>query len=136
MESRAELEVFYDGLCRVCAAEIDVYRKREISGRILWTDISAPEFDPQKIGLDRESVQRELHSRKSDGRLLTGVETFLAIWEIVPGFTWMKKLVDNPVMRPLANLGYQGFVRLRPYLPRKAQADCTDGVCDARLKPR
>ena len=36
------LQVFYDGSCSVCATEMDLYRRKEHGGRLIFVDISSP----------------------------------------------------------------------------------------------
>jgi predicted DCC family thiol-disulfide oxidoreductase YuxK len=124
-----DLTVYFDGLCVVCSAEIGHYRRRDKAGRVDWVDIAAPGFDAAAHGLDPREVVRVLHARLANGTLVTGVDTFLAIWERVPGFGGVARVAARPWARPVLELGYRTFVRLRPYLPRRKAVECVDGRC-------
>lgn len=125
----AELTVYFDGLCVVCAAEIGHYRRRDRAGRIDFVDIAAPGFDAAALGLDPAEVVRVLHAREADGRWLTGVDTFLAIWQRLPGLGGVARVAARPWARPVLEAGYRAFVRIRPFLPRRGGPECVDGRC-------
>ena len=126
------LRVFYDGACAVCAAGMEIYRRKEHAGRLLFTDISAPAFDPSPYGVAREAFVLEMHAIDREGRVYRGVEAFRAIWQAFPTSTWygfLATLIDLPGVNLLARLAYRGFARSRKYLPKNRHA-CKDGTCD------
>ncbi|HEX9873068.1 MAG TPA: DUF393 domain-containing protein [Deferrimonas sp.] len=125
------LTVFYDGACSICAAEISRYRPHQGPERLVFVDISAPDFDPAAYGLTREAVETEMHAIDGDGAVYTGVAAFTAIWRIVPGFFYsvLAEVLDLPGVRDLARLGYKIFARYRYLLPRRT-AECADESCN------
>lgn len=125
------LQVFYDGSCLVCAAEMEVYRRKEHQGRLVFVDASDSVFDPTPYGITRESFMYEMHAIDRAGRVYRGVEAFRAIWQAFPASTWyglVGALVALPGVNFLARLGYRCFARFRRYLPKRQDA-CADGVC-------
>ena len=125
-----DLTVFFDGLCVLCSAEIEHYRRRDRDGRLALVDIAAPGFDAVALGLEPADVQRELHGRLADGTWLRGVDTFVAIWERLPGWSVAARAAKLRPVRALLELGYRGFVRVRPYLPRRDGVACDGDRCD------
>jgi predicted DCC family thiol-disulfide oxidoreductase YuxK len=125
---RFELEVFYDGLCRLCSREIEFYRKLERAERIRWVDIADPRFDPLKEGLDPEKMHRVFHVRTPQAQWVTGVDGFVEIWKVLPKLKHWVSAASLPGARPLMRVGYAVFARVRPYLPRK-KALCADDRC-------
>ena len=126
------LQVFYDGACSICAAEMAVYRRREHEGRLVFVDLNAPDFDPAPYGITREAFMFEMHAIDRQGRIYRGVEAFWAIWHAFPNSTWyglLGTLITLPGLNLLARFGYSCFARIRKYLPKR---NCEDGVC--RLK--
>ncbi len=119
-----KVQVYFDGLCHLCSREIDHYRKQRGSEEIQFVDITAPEFDPMKAGLDPVRVHREMHVRKSNGSLKVGVDAFIAIWEILPRYHFAARLGKRALPHVLLTAGYHVFARVRPFLPRK-KADCS-----------
>lgn len=125
----AKLKVYYDGLCVVCGAEIAHYRRRDRDGRIVFVDISAPGFSAESEGLDPSRVRQVFHARRPDGGLLTGVDAFVEIWRTIPGYGALRWLAESRAFRPWLDLGYAGFARIRPLLPRRKGLACETGIC-------
>lgn len=125
------LRVFYDGSCSVCAGEMEVYRRKEHGGRLVFVDVSDPEFDPTPYGITLDAFMYEMHAIDGAGRVYRGVEAFRAIWRAFPASTLyglLGALVTTPGIDSLARLAYRGFARIRKYLPKR-QDECADGVC-------
>ena len=125
------LQVFYDGSCSVCAAEMAAYRRKEHGGRLLFVDVSLAGFDPAPYGITLDAFMYEMHAIDRDGRVYRGVEAFRAIWRAFPASSWyglLGALVTLPGVNSLARLAYRGFARFRKYLPKRRDA-CPDGVC-------
>jgi predicted DCC family thiol-disulfide oxidoreductase YuxK len=121
-KSKAEtqkLSVYYDGLCRACSFEIEHYKKQKGSENIDFIDITSPLFKPEAEGLDPFLVHKYLHAKTPDGRIVSGVETFQLIWKELPKYNWAYQLSQKKLIHYGLNIGYQLFVRIRPYLPRK-----------------
>jgi predicted DCC family thiol-disulfide oxidoreductase YuxK len=119
------LTIYYDGLCHLCSREIEHYRKKAVGLPVTFVDITEPAFDPVAMGFDAKRVHKHLHARLGD-RLTIGVDAFLAIWEVIPGHRWLRRIVGCPGIYHLAKLGYMIFAEIRPYLPkrRRAVAEC------------
>jgi predicted DCC family thiol-disulfide oxidoreductase YuxK len=125
------LRIFFDGSCSVCAGEMEVYRRKEHAGRLVFVDISAPDFDPTPFGILLETFMYEMHAVDREGNIYRGVEAFRAIWQALPTSTWyglLGALVTLPGVSLLARLAYWSFARLRKFLPKGHDA-CKDGTC-------
>jgi predicted DCC family thiol-disulfide oxidoreductase YuxK len=123
------LQVFYDGACSVCAAEMDLYRQKEHAGRLVFVDISSPDFAPSPHGIAMEALMREMHAIDHRQRIYRGVEAFWAIWHAFPTsarYRLAATLIALPGVNLLARLAYRGFARVRKYLPKSHRA------CDSR----
>lgn len=121
-----QLAIYYDGLCPLCSREINHYRQRDIKNKIEYVDISDPEFNARAMGLDPEAVQKVLHIKTKSGIILTKVDAFIAIWDTLEIFSPLSVLAKNRLFRPLFDLGYFAFAKVRPYLPKK---ECANGSC-------
>ena len=128
------LTVYFDGLCKVCSHEIEIYRRRDRASQVRWVDIMDPRFEPASEGLDPVLIHQEMHARRSDGALAVGVEAFVEIWKVIPGFAPLARLASQSWMKPILRLGYHAFTRIRPFLPRKDA--CEDGTCSQKLGAR
>jgi predicted DCC family thiol-disulfide oxidoreductase YuxK len=128
---RFPLKVFYDGSCIVCATEIEHYLKIDQGEKLVAMDISAPEFDPAQYHIPRADFRQQLHAIDEDNQVFKGVDSFWAIWQAFPATTiygTMGRIIQLPLIKPLARIGYWLFARIRPILPKRQQ--CRSGVCN------
>ncbi len=125
------LQLFYDGSCSVCTAKMELFRRKGDAGRLLFVDVSLPEFDPVPYGITLEAFMHEMHAIDGEQNVYRGVEAFRAIWQAFPASTWygqLGTLVTLPGVNILARCAYWCFARLRKYLPN-SRAVCRDGSC-------
>ncbi len=128
-----KLTVYYDGLCKVCDREMSFYKSSQGAEQICFVDICSSGFDAQKEGVDPFEVHKVMHAKTAEGQLRLKVDAFIAIWEVLPKFQILAKVAKNKPFRSLLDLGYKGFVKVRPYLPRKEAQDCTQSpYCEMR----
>ncbi len=128
-----QVKVFYDGLCRVCSAEINHYRKMNGSHRIQFIDITTSDFDAAKEDLDPQKIHVELHGKDIQGNVVTGVDTFILIWDHIDKLNWLGRLAKKDFFKGLLKIQYSLFVKIRPFLPRKACADSP--YCEIKTAP-
>lgn len=126
--SPKKIEVFYDGLCVVCSAEIEHYKKLKGSENISFVDIANPEFDPAKENLDPHKINVELHARDAQGQLHIGVDAFILIWSQLEKLQWLHRIATKNSVKKFLQFNYQVFVKVRPFLPRKSCE--TSPYCD------
>ena len=130
--SMKKLTIYYDGACYLCSAEIDQYRKVDRDGKINFVSIADPAFDVVKEGLDAKRVQREMHARLPNGELKTGVDAFIAIWNVFPKYHFLAVVASKPYIKPVLKVFYTTFASyIRPYLPKK-KGVCENGTCSTR----
>jgi len=126
---KSKLTLFYDGACPLCRHEINHYKKKDKSRQLIeFIDIVSPDFSAKEYGLDPQQIHAKMHAKKSTGQIVTGVDSFLAIWELFPEYRWLHQFIGNPLVKPLAKMGYWCFARIRPYLPGRRDS-CTDDTC-------
>ena len=111
-------EVFYDGACPVCRAEISMYKK-SLGDGVRWSDLTGTDGDaPDQAQLDRDGVGREtllerFHVRRADGVLVSGPKAFLAIWRGSPRLSWLARLLDRQPFLAFGEMLYWAFLRVR-----------------------
>ncbi len=106
------ITVCYNGACPVCRAEMNHYQR--IAGAhalpLGWSDINtAPELF-RRYDIDFDTAMRRLHAVDADGRLIRGIDVFVAIWRVLPRHRWAAAIVGSRLVRPLAWLLYEGVV--------------------------
>ncbi|WP_268796420.1 thiol-disulfide oxidoreductase DCC family protein [Pseudomonas huanghezhanensis] len=109
------LMLYFDGECPLCAREIKLLRARSTEDRLLLVDMSDDGFDAQALGFTVEQMQSALHARFADGRWVTGLDATLWSWRAAGLGKWAAPL-SSRALRPLFEIGYRLFCRLRPHL--------------------
>lgn len=126
------LTLYFDGDCPICAREIKLLRAHAKSSRLVFVDISSPQFDALAFGFTLEQMQSSLHARFADGRWVKGLDATLWSWQAADLGKWAAPLRWR-ALRPILKLGYILFGRLRPYLGWLPHPDgsrrCRDSQC-------
>ncbi|MGB5735815.1 MAG: DUF393 domain-containing protein [Thiohalocapsa sp.] len=117
------LTTYYDGGCPLCSKEIAHYRRVDRNQRVRWVDLTEAADELAAIGLDTSTAMRRLHVQEADGRLLSGVPAFVAIWRRLPGYRVLARVVEAlGLIRPLE----WGYARFADWRFRRR---CDDGAC-------
>ncbi|KVQ50210.1 thiol-disulfide oxidoreductase [Burkholderia territorii] len=128
----SELVLYFDGQCPLCVAAMQRLRARDAQRRLAFVDIAGPGFDPAALGVDLAALNRELHVRLPDGRMLTGMDGILAAHALT-GRTRLVRLLRVPIVRSALALLYRGVARNRlavsHWLGYRADARCDGGAC-------
>ena len=104
--------VYFDGDCPVCSREIGWYRRCRGADSVAWVDIQGNAFAPT-CGLTRDEALAELHVRRSDGSVVTGVDAFVELWRELPGWRWLARLAARRGVNRALRYGYGVFLRWR-----------------------
>lgn len=105
--------VFYDGACPLCRREIAHYRRLDRQQRLAWLDIAAEPQCLQPYGIAWEAAMQRLHVLGTDWRLYTGARAFAEIWQHLPGYRWLARVVNLPGVLALLEPAYAWFARRR-----------------------
>lgn len=118
------VHVLFNGDCPICSREIAHYADLAArSGAPLHFDPIAQE-SLAEWGLDHESAARRLHVRRGS-ETRSGVAAFITLWATLPRWRWLARLVALPLVRPLAEIGYERVAApllFRAHLRRQARA--------------
>lgn len=123
-----DFTILYDGECPFCVREVSWLRKRDRDGRLGTIDISSENFDPRKLGTTREAVMARIHGLDADGNLIEGMEVFRKAYRAA-GVGWIMAPTGWPVLRPILDVLYSLFAKVRVPLGRLFGRTCDDGVC-------
>ena len=121
---RFAVEVFYDGACPLCAREMRWLRRLDRHGRVRFTDIAAPAFDPGAAGLTFDALMARIHGRLPDGRVIEGVEVFRQLYAAV-GFPRLAALSRVAGISHVLDVAYRLFAKNRLRLTGR----CLDKQC-------
>jgi predicted DCC family thiol-disulfide oxidoreductase YuxK len=124
VEQRRDFEVFFDGECPLCVREIRWLGWLDRRGRVRFTDIAAPDFDPGALGRTQGELMARIHGRTASGEWVTGVEVFRRLYQAV-GLGPLVALTRLPGVKHLLDLGYTWFAKNRLRLTGR----CTRETC-------
>jgi predicted DCC family thiol-disulfide oxidoreductase YuxK len=110
-QSAAACEVFFDGSCPLCRAEIGLYQRT--GSDALFTDISKTDAAPPDEISQSEAMKR-FHVRRSDGRLVSGAAAFAELWKATPGWRWLGRIAALPPFVWIGEGLYRVFLVIRP----------------------
>lgn len=100
------LTVIYNDTCPICAREVAGYKRTVARERLPIAFSGLSDGDHARHGLDAEQAAKRFHVIADDGRLLSGVPAFAALWSRMPRLRWLARLVRLPIVAPLARLAY------------------------------
>lgn len=105
MRMSSKTLVIYNAACPVCSAEIGHYEREARACGLPMEFEDLHTADLGALGLTEDRALRRLHVVQ-DGRLLAGVDGFIAIWATMPRWRWLARLVSLPGIRGVAGAGY------------------------------
>ena len=112
------MKVFFNNSCSICRAEINLYKKEQVEG-IDWVDITRNKKAEAETKKKNKSLLRRLHVKK-DGKIYEGAEAFLLIWNRIPKYRFLFKILSLPIIFNLFSLLYE-IVAFFLYLKNKKQ---------------
>ena len=134
MKGSWEVRVLYDGDCPLCSREIRFLERRDRGrGRIDFEDITGPDFDAHRYGLQPQQVMDRIHAVLPDGTVVEGVEVFRRAYSAV-GLGWLMAPTRWPGLRPLLDWAYTVFAKYRLRLTGRGSA-CPDDRCQTARGP-
>ena len=119
--------VFYDGGCPLCRREIAHYRRIDSTESLCWVDAMTEPEALARHGLSLQQAMAELHVLDRDGRWQRGVDAFLVIWQQLPAYRWLAKLVTALGLRRPLGFAYRHFAAWR-YRHRCESDSCSAGA--------
>ena len=131
-EPLSPLTLYYDGACHLCSREIDHYRKLD-TGLLSFVDISDPNFQREDSFPSYEDLNKWFHVQLPSGEFVGGVDAFIEIWKRLPRYRWAAQLSQISLVHGILSSGYRVFAEIRPWLPKKKSAPCSDGHCTSRV---
>ncbi len=112
------MKVYFNNSCKICKAEIDLYKKEKIE-EIDWVDITDNELAEQETSKDSKQLLRRLHVKEGK-KVLQGAEAFLAVWKKIPKYKFLYNFFKLPIIFNLFSLLYE-LIAFFLYLKNKKQ---------------
>ena len=116
------MKVFFNNSCKICKAEIDLYKKEKIK-EIDWIDITNNTLAEKETSKDSKQLLRRLHV-KDGKKIFQGAEAFLLLWKRMPKYKFLYNFFKLPIIFRFFSLTYE-IVAYILYLKNKKQLKLT-----------
>ena len=112
------MKVYFNNSCKICKAEIDLYKKEGIED-IDWIDITNNQIAEKETSKNTKELLRRLHIKK-DEKVISGAEAFLVLWQKIPRYKFLYIILKLPLIFNLFSFVYE-IVAFFLYLKNKKQ---------------
>ena len=99
------MKVFFNNSCKICKAEIDLYKKEKIQ-EIDWIDITNNDLAEKETSKNSKELLRRLHVKEGE-RILQGAEAFLFLWKTIPKYKFLYNFFKLTIIFNLFYFGYE-----------------------------
>ena len=112
------MKVYYNNSCKICKAEIDLYKKEKID-QINWIDITNNQSAKIETNKDYKQLLRRLHVEKN-GKIFSGAKAFLLVWKNIPKYKILYSIFSLPIIFQTFSIVYE-IVAFFLFLKNKKQ---------------
>ena len=112
------MKVYFNNSCKICKAEIDLYKKEKIQ-EIDWVDITNNDLAKKETSKNSKELLRRLHV-KDENKVYEGAKAFLVLWKKIPKYSFLYRFLKLPIIFNLFSFGYE-IVAYILYLKNKNQ---------------
>ena len=112
------MKVYFNNSCKICKAEIDLYKKEEIE-EIDWVDITDNALATKETSKNSKELLRRLHVKDGE-KILGGAAAFLLLWKKMPKYKFLYKFFKLPIIFNIFSVVYE-IVAFFLYLKNKKQ---------------
>ena len=99
------MKVYFNNSCKICKAEIDLYKKEKIQ-EIDWIDITDNSSAEKEISRTDKELLRRLHVKDGE-KVLQGAEAFLLVWKKIPKYKFLYNFFKLPIIFSLFSIVYE-----------------------------
>jgi len=117
------MKVYFNNSCKICKAEIDLYKKEEID-EIDWIDITDNKSAEKETSKNSKQLLRRLHVKNGE-KVLQGAEAFLLLWKKMPKYKFLYNFFKLPIIFNVFSFLYE-LVAFFLYLKNKKQLKKTN----------
>tara|TARA_B100001057_G_scaffold286911_1_gene287033 strand:+ start:135 stop:482 length:348 start_codon:yes stop_codon:yes gene_type:complete len=112
------MKVYFNNSCKICKAEIDMYKKEKIE-EIDWVDITNNEEAEMETAKNSSDLLRRLHVKDGE-KILQGAEAFLVLWKKMPKYKFLYNFFKLPIIFTIFSFVYE-IVAFFLYIKNKKQ---------------
>lgn len=115
--------LLYDSQCPLCRKEIRHYQRIDRQQKIDWQDLFAPDLSLTRFGITHEAAMKVIHCVDRQGQVHRGVAAFLIVWELLPGYRHLARIIIRLRLQGLLDRCYYWFAA------RRYRRRCRSGYC-------
>ena len=112
------MKVFFNNSCKICKAEIDLYKKEKIE-EIDWIDITNNTLAEKETSKNSKDLLRRLHVKDGD-EVSQGAKAFLILWKKMPKYKFLYNFFKLPVIFNIFSFVYE-IIAFFLYLKNRKQ---------------
>ena len=112
------MKVYFNNSCKICRAEIDLYKKEKIQD-IDWVDITDNSLAKKETSKNGKELLRRLHVKDGE-KVIQGAEAFLILWKKMPKYNFLYNFFKLPIIFNIFSIFYE-LVAYFLYLKNKKQ---------------
>ncbi len=116
------MKVYFNNSCKICKAEIDLYKREKIQ-EIDWIDITDNNLATEETSKNSKELLRRLHVKDGE-KVLEGAEAFLVLWKKMPKYKFLYNFFKLPIIFSLFSFFYE-IVAFFLYHKNKKQLELT-----------
>ncbi len=90
-----------------------MYQRQPGADGLRWVDVSHCDATELGADLSRDAAMARLHLRRADGSLVSGAAAFTTLWQQLPRWAWLGRLLNNRPTLWLLEGGYRFFLMVR-----------------------
>ena len=112
------MKVYFNNTCKICKAEIDLYKQEKIK-EIDWIDITSNKLAEKETSKSDKELLRRLHVVENE-KVIEGAEAFLVLWKKMPKYKFLYNFFKLPIIFNLFSVAYE-IIAFFLYLKNKKQ---------------
>ena len=112
------MRVYFNNSCKICKAEIDLYKKEKIK-EIDWIDVTNNNLAEKETSKSDKELLRRLHVIENE-KVIEGAEAFLILWKKMPKYKFLYSFFKLPIIYNLFSIIYE-IIAFFLYLKNKKQ---------------
>lgn len=122
---KEDINMLYDSKCNLCMMEVNYLSKKDKAGKIKFTDIEDPSYDPSdpaNANIEYATGMKSMHAVLANGEVITGVAVFRELYSAI-GLGWLYGFTKYPVIKPIMDSLYDSWAVYRTDLTRGTPVD-------------
>lgn len=110
---RGKVTIFYDSECKLRDREISYYKRLDKFHKLHFYPLIEANDSLQALGVNRIQALQKLHGLSNSGQLHIGVDAFMIMWQALPKWWVLARVLKLPLLKRIAVFIYEKFAAWR-----------------------